>query len=75
MANVVEFRRSKIVRMVKSSLAAEGNSLSAAADEQLHLCLLVQAFWRGPPEITTSWKEDLKVPGLVATDAKALFGH
>lgn len=42
-ANIVEFRSSKIVRVVKSSLAAEGNSLSTAADEQLYLRLLAES--------------------------------
>ena len=74
-ANIVEFRSSRITRVVKSSLAAEGNSLSTAADEQLYLRLLCEVIWYGLPKMTTQWKESLRIPGVVVTDAKALFDH
>ena len=74
-ANLVEYKSSKITRVVKSSLAAEGNSLSTATDEQLYLRLLCEAIWFGPPCIEANWKTQLKVPGTVVTDAKALFDH
>jgi len=74
-ANLVEYKSSKITRVVKSSLAAEGSSLSTATDEQLYLRLLCEAVWFGPPKIETNWKTQLKVPGIVVTDAKALFDH
>ena len=61
--------------MVKSSLAAEGNSLSTAAHEQLYLRLLCEVIWYGLPKMTTQWKESLRIPGVVVTDAKALFDH
>ena len=74
-ANIVEFKSSKIVRVVKSSLAAEGNSLSTATDEQLYLRLLCEALWFGPPQIDSQWKNRLRIPGIAVTDAKALFDH
>ena len=74
-ANILSFRSAKITRVVKSSLAAEGNALSAAADEQLYLRLLVQAFRCGMPTVTSQWKEELRYPGTVVTDAKALYDH
>lgn len=74
-SSVVEFRSSRITRVVKSSLAAEGNALSNAADEQLFLRLITGALWYGPEVVTAEWKESLRVPGIVVTDAKALFDH
>ena len=74
-ANILSFRSSKIARVVKSSLAAEGNALSSAADDQLYLRLLCEALTVGPPEVKSTWKEDLKVAGTVVTDAKALYDH
>ena len=61
--------------MVKSSLAAEGNALSSPASDQLYLRLLCEALTVGPPEVKSTWKEDLKVAGTVVTDAKALYDH
>ena len=72
-ANIIEFRSSRITRVVKSSLAAEGNALSSAVDEQLFLRLVCSALWYGPVTITSTWKEDLKVAGTAVTDAKALY--
>ena len=74
-SSMVEFRSSRITRVVKSSLAAEGNALSTAADEQLFLRLLTGALWYGPEVVKADWKESLRVPGIVVTDAKALFDH
>ncbi len=74
-ADIVEFKSSKITRVVKSSLAAEGNSLSTATDEQLYLRLLCESLWYGPPEIDSQWKQRLRIAGIVVTDAKALFDH
>ena len=74
-ANIISFRSAKITRVVKSSLSAEGNSLSSAADEQLYLRLLCEAMWFKVPTISSSWKESLDVDGIVVTDAKALFDH
>ena len=74
-ANILAFRSSKITRVVKSSLAAEGNALSTAADEQLYLRLLSEAMSKKVPEMGFQWKENLGVPGIVVTDAKALYDH
>ena len=74
-ANIVLFKSSKISRVVKSSLAAEGNVLCAAADEQLYLRLLCEALRFCPPSMTNEWKESLKVPGTLVTDAQALYDH
>lgn len=74
-ANIVEFKSSKITRVVKSSLAAEGNSLSTATDEQLYLRLLCESLWYEPPVIDSQWKQKLRITGIVVTDAKALFDH
>ena len=74
-ASIIEFRSSRITRVVKSSLAAEGNALSSAVDEQLFLRLVCSALWYGPMTITSTWKEDLKVGGTAVTDAKALYDH
>ena len=74
-ANIIEFKSSKITRVVKSSLAAEGNSLSTATDEQLYLRLLCESLWYEPPVIDSQWKQKLRITGIVVTDAKALFDH
>ena len=74
-ANLVEFRSSKITRVVKSSLAAEGSSLSTASDEQLYLRLLCETIWYGAPDLTGDWKAKLRVSGTLVTDAKALYDH
>ena len=61
--------------MVKSSLAAEGKALSAAADEQLYLRLLCEALGMCPPTIFSEWKESLKIAAILVTEAKALYDH
>ena len=74
-ANIVEFRSSKITRVVKSSLAAEGISLATATDEQLYLRLLCEALWYGNPELGAQWKSRLRISGIAVTDARALYDH
>ena len=58
-SSMVEFRSSRITRVVKFSQAAEGNALSTAADEQLFLRLLTGALWYGPEVVKADWKESL----------------
>ena len=74
-ANIVEFRSSKITRVVKMSLAAEGASLSTATDEQLYLRLLCESLWFGIPELGARWKTNLGITGIAVTDARALLDH
>lgn len=74
-ANVVEYHSNKISRVVKSSMAAEGCSMTSAADKQLYGRLLLQALWYGDVTWESSWRKSLKVPGILVTDAKSLFDH
>ena len=74
-ASIAEFHSSRITRVVKSSLAAEGNALSSAVDAQLFLRLLLEALWYGPVKVTANWMDNLKFHGTAVTDAKALYDH
>ena len=72
---LVEFQSSTISRVVKSTLASEAASLSAALDRQLYLRLLIQSLQRGEPEYTPEWRHQLLIPGILVTDAKSLYDH
>ena len=74
-ANVVEYHSNKISRVVKSSMAAEGCSMTSAADKQLYNRLLLQALWFGHVQLETNWRERLCILGIVVTDAKSLYDH
>ena len=73
--NIVEYLSTRISRVVKSTMAAESASLSTALDRQVYLRLLVEAYIHGEPPMSDDWKYNLKVPGILVTDARSLYDH
>ena len=74
-SNLLEYHSSKISRVVRSSMAAESCALSKGADYQLYNRLLYDALCFGRVEIQEDWRSQLRVEGLMVTDAKAVFDH
>ena len=74
-AVVIDFNTAKSSRVVRSSMAAESCSLSQAMDRHLYLRLLLDQMMRGPYEITPEWRSEMKVAGVMVTDAKSLYDH
>lgn len=74
-ASVVDFTTNKSTRVVRSSMSAEALSLCTAADRHLYLRLILQMLLTGVQEIAPTWRQHLKIPGSVITDAKSLFDH
>ena len=74
-ANVLEYHSNKITGAVKSSMAAEGCSMTSAADKQLYGRLLLRALWYGDTTWSSSWRSNLKAPGILITGPKSLFDH
>ena len=72
---MVEFNSTTITRVVKSTMAAESASLSIALDRNLYLRLLLEAMIYGEPEMGSEWKHNLKIKGVLVTDARSLFDH
>ena len=56
-------------------MAIESASLSLALDRQLHFILLIEAVLYGEPELGPNWRHELKVPGILVTDARSLYDH
>ena len=73
--NTVEFQSTTITRIVRSTMAAESASLAQAVDRQLYLRLLIECILYGEPDLSGDWRMQLKVPGLVVTDAKSMYDH
>ena len=73
--NLVEYQSVRISRVVKSTMAAESAALSTALDRQLYLRLLVESMLHGEPETNEDWRHQLKIPGVLVTDARSLFDH
>ena len=76
-ANPVEHSTNKIKRVVKSTFAAEGSSMSLAIDRHLYARLLFQALMYGESSchLDDDWRGHLKVSGYLVTDAKSLYDH
>ena len=74
-ANLLEFQSTTITRIVRSTMAAESASLSHATDRQLYLRLLVESLLFGEPDLRRDWRETLRLPGIMVTDAKSLHDH
>jgi len=75
LCNIVEYTSTRISRVVKSTMAAESAGLSLALDRQLYLRLLVEAILHGEPEMGPEWRHELKIPGILVTDARSLYDH
>ena len=57
-------------------MAAESAALSKALDRQLYLRLMVETILYGQPEIhDKDWRVELRVPGILVTDAKSLYDN
>ena len=74
-ANLLEFATTKSTRVVRSSMAAEACSMCLASDKHLYLRLLLQMMVTGDQSVAEKWRTELKVPGALVSDAKALFDH
>ena len=74
-ASVVEFTTNKSTRVVRSSMAAEANSMCIAADRHLYIRLILQQLLSGQQDVGSQWRERLRVPGSLVTDARSLFDH
>ena len=74
-ANIVEFHSNKVHRVVRSSLAAEGCSMTSAGDRQLYSRVILDAFMYGKTDINSGWRRELQTPGCLVTDAKGLHDH
>ena len=72
---IIEFQSITISRVVKSTMAAESASLSAAVDRHLYVRLLLESMLFGEPEDLKGWRYRLKIPGVMVTDAKSLSDH
>ena len=75
MSNILEFHSNKISRVVRSSMAAESCALTRGADHQLYNRLLYDALRFGKVKTDGSWRDTLRVPGILVTDARALYDH
>ena len=73
--NIVEFESSTIKRRVKSTMAAESAALGVALDRHLFVRLLLESIIYGEPDYNSSWREKLKIPGIMVTDAASLYDH
>eukprot|EP00435_Cladocopium_sp_Y103_P006671 s1678_g2.t1 len=75
LAAPLEYHTGRSTRVVRSSMAAESNSMSVAIDRHLHLRILLDLMWKGPNEIGPDWREKLAIGGALVTDAKSLYDH
>jgi hypothetical protein len=75
LCDIVEFQSTRISRVVKSTMAAESAGLSLALDRQLYLRLLLEAILLGEPNMGPNWRHELKIPGILVTDARSLHDH
>ena len=56
-------------------MAAESASLTLAFDRQSYLRLVLESMLYGEPEMGPEWKHQLKIPGVLLTDARSLYDH
>ena len=75
LCTMAEFQSATISRVVKSTMAAESAALSTAVDRQLYLRLLLECLIWGEPNLTVDWRNKLKIPGILVTDARSLYDH
>ena len=76
LGNLVEYESSTIRRVVRSTMAAESAALSKSLDRQLYLRLMIESLLYGQPELRdTDWRLNLRVPGILVTDAKSLYDN
>ena len=73
--NIAEFISATIIRVVRSTMAAESASLSQALDKQLYLRLVMECLLHGEPDLLGDWRKKLLIPGHLVTDAKSLYDH
>ena len=71
--NLGEYESSTVRRVVRSKTVAESAALSKSLDRQLYFRLLVETLLYGQPELRdTDWRVNLRVPGILVTDAKSV---
>jgi hypothetical protein len=75
LCSIVEYQSTRITRVVKSTMAAESAALSLALDRQLYLRLMLEAILYGEPPMGPNWRHELKIPGILVTDARSLHDH
>ena len=74
-SSMLEFHSSKVHRVVRSSLAAEACAMTSAADRIMFNRTLFDALFHGCSEISPKWRTELRVGGIIITDAKGLNDH
>ena len=75
LCSIVEYQSTRISRVVKSTMAAESAALSLALDRQLYLRFMLEAVLYGEPPMGPNWRHELKIPGILVTDARSLHDH
>ena len=76
LAAPLEFHTSRSTRVVRSSMAAESNSMSLAVDKHLYLRALLDMLWFGDTTSPSAdWRSKLRHEGGLVTDAKSLYDH
>ena len=56
-------------------MASESASLSLAIDRELYSRVLMQSLMDGEPCFADDWRKDLKIKGVLVTDARSLYDH
>jgi hypothetical protein len=74
-AAVIDFGTSRSGRVVRSSMAAESNSMSIATDRHLYNRLVTDMLLHGVRPIDADWRRQLRTGGDLVTDAKSLYDH
>lgn len=74
-AAVIDFGTSRSGRVVRSSMAAESNSMSIATDRPLYNRLVTDMLLHGVRPIDADWRRQLRTGGDLVTDAKSLYDH
>ena len=73
LGDLVEYESSTIRRVVRSTTVAESAVLFKNLDRQLYLRLKVETLLYGQPEVQDEdWRTELRIPGILVTDAKSL---
>ena len=71
----IEYQTSRSTRVVRSSMAAESNSMSLTVDRHLYIRILLDILWTGNTEVKEDWRAKLKHGGGLVTDARSLYDH
>ena len=71
----MEFESATIKQRVHNTMAAEFAVLATCVDRYLYARALAQSLLYGEPDFVVNWRNDLKTPGIVLTDATCVHDH